>query len=82
MASKEEIENLRNKYLNGGFGYGDAKKLLLEKILEYFSEIRKRYFEFKKDPSYVLQVLKKGAEEANKIANETMEQVFKAVGII
>ncbi len=82
MATEEEIELMRNKYLNGGFGYGDAKKILFEKILDYFLEIRKRYFEFKRDPSYVLDVLKKGAEKANEIANQTMEEVLKAVGII
>lgn len=82
MATKDEIETMRNKYLNGGFGYGDAKKILLERILDYFSEIRKKYFEFKKDQSYVLEVLKKGAEKANEIANKTMDEVFKAVGII
>jgi tryptophanyl-tRNA synthetase len=59
MATEEEIETMRNKYLNGGFGYGEAKKILLEKILDYFSEIRKKYFEFKKDPSFVLEVFKK-----------------------
>ncbi|MBQ3922393.1 MAG: tryptophan--tRNA ligase [Spirochaetales bacterium] len=81
MATPEEIEKMRQNYLGGGYGYGNAKKELLAKILEYFGDIRTKYFDLKKNQDYVAQVLKDGAAKANEIADQTMDEVFKAVGI-
>ena len=81
MATPEEIEKMRQNYLGGGYGYGNAKKELLAKILEYFGDIRTKYFDLKKNQDYVAQVLKDGAAKANEIADVTMDEVFKAVGI-
>ncbi|OHD21429.1 MAG: tryptophan--tRNA ligase [Spirochaetes bacterium GWD1_27_9] len=81
MASKEDIEIMRNKYLNGGYGYGDAKKELLAKTLDYFAPIRKRYVELKNDIGFVEKILKEGAEKARSEAINTIEEVRKTVGI-
>ena len=81
LATKSEIDDIRAKYINGGFGYGDAKKILLAKILDYFAPIRKRYLELKNDLGSVEAVLKDGAERASNIANTTMELVRKNVGV-
>ncbi len=81
LATKSEIDDIRAKYTNGGFGYGDAKKMLLAKILDYFAPIRKRYFELKNDLGTVEAVLKDGAERASLLANKTMESVRKNVGL-
>ena len=81
LATPEEIEKMRQNYLGGGYGYGNAKKELLAKILEYFGDIRAKYFDLKKNQDYVADVLRKGAVKANEIADQTMDEVFKAVGI-
>ena len=81
LASEAEVAQMRQNYLNGGYGYGNAKKELLAKILEYFADIRTKYFELKKDPGYVESVLREGAIKANELAESTMNEVFKAVGI-
>ena len=73
---------MRNKYLNGGFGYGDAKKLLLEKTLDYFKNIRIKYFELKNDLGYVEKVLKDGSLKARDEATKTLKEVRDACGII
>ncbi|HOF00221.1 MAG TPA: tryptophan--tRNA ligase, partial [Spirochaetota bacterium] len=78
---KNEIEEMRKKFLSGGYGYGDAKKELLDKILFYFKDIRKKYFELKNNRDYVVSVLKNGAEKANATALKTMKEVLKAIGI-
>lgn len=82
MATKDELDHLRNKYLNGGFGYGDAKKLLLEKTLDYFKNIRIKYFELKNDLGYVEKVLKDGSLKARDEATKTLKEVRDACGII
>jgi tryptophanyl-tRNA synthetase len=81
MAEKDEIESMRNKYLSGGFGYGDAKKELFKKIMDYFSDIRIKYYELKKNPDYVESILKAGAEKAREVALKTIDEVRISTGI-
>lgn len=81
IASPDEIENLRDKYTSGGFGYGDAKKLLLEKYLEHFKEARQKRIELSKNLSYVENVLKAGAGKAHIIAKKSMDQVREKIGL-
>ncbi len=82
LASDTEIASLRDKYVTGGFGYGDAKKMLLEKYLEFFGPARQKRFELAKDLGYLEDVLKTGATKAKKIASETMESVRQKVGLV
>src|SRR6202030_538102 len=41
FASKDEIENMRERFKKGGTGYGDFKKELFEKLWSYFEAMRK-----------------------------------------
>jgi tryptophanyl-tRNA synthetase len=81
LASKDEIDIMRNNYLKGGYGYGDAKKELYNKIITYFSGIRLKYFELKNNIDYVENILKLGAIKAREEASRTIEEVRKATGI-
>src|SRR5574338_605777 len=80
VASKDEIANMRERFLKGGTGYGEFKKELFEKLWEYFAPMRRRREEILRDQSYVDDVLAKGARRANEIADQVMERVRKAVG--
>ncbi|MCC7432661.1 tryptophan--tRNA ligase [Candidatus Peregrinibacteria bacterium] len=82
MATSGEIENLKDKYLAGGFGYGDAKKLLLSKYLEYFAEARQKRIELQKDLGYLEDVLNTGAQKAKKVASKTLDTVKQAIGLV
>ena len=82
IASEKETANLRDKYLAGGFGYGDAKKLLANHYLEYFAEARQKRIELAKDLGYLDDVLKTGAQKARKIASQTLATVKQKVGLI
>jgi tryptophanyl-tRNA synthetase len=81
VASKSEIADMREKFQKGGTGYGDFKKELFEKLWEYFTPMRKRREEILADKSYIDNVLARGAERANQIANQVMERVRQAVGL-
>jgi len=81
VASKDEIEDMRQRFAKGGTGYGDFKKQLFEKLWEYFSPMRKRREEILKDKAYVEGVLVRGATRANHIADQVMDRVRKAVGL-
>lgn len=81
LATPEEIANLKDRYLAGGFGYGDAKKLLLAKYLDYFKPARLKRLELAQKPDYLDDILKSGARKAKKVASKTMERVKNAVGL-
>ncbi len=81
VASKEEIESMRQRFQKGGTGYGDFKKELFEKLWEYFGPMRKRREEILADKSYIDNVLERGAERANAIADQVMKRVRTAVGL-
>jgi tryptophanyl-tRNA synthetase len=69
------------KLAAGGYGYGELKKELLAALMDYFAPMRKKREELVKNVDYVHEVLRKGAERANAVANETMTKVRKAVGL-
>ena len=81
FADEIQKEELAAKYRGGNFGYGHAKQALFEAYMDFFAPMRKRREELEKDPGYIRSILKKGAEKANAIASETLEEVRKAVGL-
>src|SRR5437879_13605881 len=81
FASENEIAEMRDQFLKGGAGYGDFKKQLFEKLWEYFAPMRKRREEILSNKSYIDDVLARGAERANKVANQVMQRVRAAVGL-
>jgi len=81
VASKNEIAEMRERFLKGGTGYGDFKKQLFEKLWEYFAPMRRRREEILGDKSYIDDVLARGAQRANEIADRVMKRVREAVGL-
>jgi tryptophanyl-tRNA synthetase len=63
------------------FGYGDAKKQLLDLINATFAPFRERRKQLAADPAYVEGVLRAGAERARAEAQKTMALVREAVGM-
>ena len=72
---------MRERFRKGGTGYGEFKKELFEKLWEYFAPMRKRREQILSDKSYIDNVLARGAERANAIANQVMQRVRQAVGL-
>jgi tryptophanyl-tRNA synthetase len=81
FAGAAEQTQMRNRFEEGGTGYGDFKKELFEKLWGYFEPMRKRREEIMAEPSYVDTVLARGAERANRIADEVMTRVRRATGL-
>ncbi len=82
FVSEEKYQEMRNKFMAGGYGYGHAKKELLEAILEYFKDARTRREELEKNPEYVEEVLRKGALKAREIAIKKIIEAKKIVGLM
>lgn len=80
IATDKESKELAAKYKKGGFGYGDAKKLLLKKLLELFGEAREKYEKLVPKKDYIWSVLEEGAKKAKTVASETLDEVKKKIG--
>jgi len=81
FANEKEAEQLANAFKKGGMGYGDAKKMLLEKILNTFEPFQKKRQHLKDHPKEVEKILEDGAKRVKKVSHETMEKVRKATGL-
>lgn len=80
LASKSETEILKNKYLLGGLGYGQAKQELFDLILTRFSKEREKYNYYIQNPGEVNSALSKGAEKARKVAKKVLLRVRNKIG--
>jgi tryptophanyl-tRNA synthetase len=80
IAGASEAAVLREKLLAGNFGWGHAKKELLEAILSRFETERKKYFEYISDYSSLENILKQGGEKARVTATSTLDRVRKNLG--
>ena len=81
IASKDEVDEMREQFRKGGRGYGDFKKQLFEKLWDYFAPMRKRRDEILRHKDYIESVLAQGAGRANSIADGVMKRVRQAVGL-
>lgn len=80
LAPNSSIQALREKYLAGGMGYGYAKQLLFELILDRFENERKQFDYYHQHPEEVHLALAKGAEKARKVASEVLLRVRDKIG--
>ena len=81
FATKEEASAMADAFRAGGYGYGTAKKALLEAYHRLFDPFRERREALAKDPSSLEDILKDGAARARAAAAPTMEKVRAAVGL-
>ena len=64
-----------------GIGWGDAKKMLFEKVNDQLTEPRDNFQRLMDDGSYIETILKAGAVKAREESIELIDKVRKAVGI-
>ena len=80
VASEEEIETMRNNYLNGGYGYGHAKQAFLECLLTKYAEPRRIFNYYMENTDELEQILTEGEEKARTIARKTISKVRQVLG--
>jgi len=80
LASPSSVQLLREKYLKGGMGFGYAKQLLYEIILDRFKKERKKFDYLHQHPEEVHLALSKGAEKARRIASSVLIRVRDKIG--
>jgi tryptophanyl-tRNA synthetase len=78
--SSEEISLLRNRYLQGGIGYGEAKTILFEVMNKKLSPLREKRKKIAEDNEYIDAILEDGKQKASEIAEKTISEIRKSIG--
>lgn len=78
---KDKVAELKEQYRTGGLGDVKIKRYLNEVLEAELGPIRARREEFAKDIPAVYAMLKEGSEKANEVANKTLEEVRRAIGV-
>lgn len=77
LLSQEQVEaHFANK------GYGDLKKAVVEVLNDTLQPLQKRFGEIMNETRYLDEILARGAEKAQLMANRTLQDVKEKVGFI
>lgn len=73
------VEELKAHYQRGGLGDSIVKKRLNDVLQAFLEPVRQRREAYAKDPQAVMQMLKKGTGKTLEIAEQTLQDVRKAM---
>ena len=80
VASESAAADMAAKLRAGGYGWGHAKKDLLEALVDGFAQERDTYNRYMADLPAIDSELKKGAEKAGVVAHTTLQRLRTALG--
>ena len=80
LASKEQVEEMREKYLAGNYGYGHAKQAFYELLIIKFEKERELYHYYMNNLNEIDKALAIGAVKATKVANDVLKRVRVKLG--
>ena len=75
------LQELKDHYTRGGLGDMKVKRFLNNVLQEELEPIRNRRKEYQKDIPYVYEILKKGSEKAEAVAEKTLQEVKASMKI-
>lgn len=80
LATEQQTADMKSLYLGGNYGYGHAKRALLDLIVDNFKTVRERYNYYIANPAEVDALLKTGAEKAGVVASGVLQRVRSKMG--
>lgn len=81
VGSPDDAATMAAQFRAGGYGYGQAKKTLLEALDAYFAPFRKRRKDLAENRDYVEQVFRDGAQRARAEATRVLDRARRACGL-
>ena len=72
---------MKKGYKKGGIGDGRIKKFLFEVLDAELKPVREKRLKLEGKEDELMAILKVGTDKANKVADETLAEVKKAMGI-
>ena len=70
-----------DRFRSGGMGYGEVKKEIFSLFMDTFGPMRRHRQDLEKEPEYLDAILRKGVDQARKIALPLLKEVRDLVGI-
>lgn len=80
IANENQVEEMRENYLKGGYGYGHAKTALLNLMLDIYKEPREKFNYYMNNLPELENELRKGEEKARKVARSVLSRVKDKLG--
>ena len=80
VAAGKTFEEIEREF--DGRGYGDFKTAVGESVVELLRPIREETEHLLADKSYLESVYRAGAEKASRVANRTLDKVYKKIGFL
>ncbi|MBX0288835.1 tryptophan--tRNA ligase [Hymenobacter sp. HSC-4F20] len=80
LASPAEVEEMRQNYLRGGYGYGHAKQALFEVIRTRFAQEREQFNFYMNNLPEIDRKLAEGARKAQAYGSQVLNKVREKVG--
>ena len=77
----KNLDEVKEHYTRGGLGDVKVKKFLLAVLNEFLTPIREKRAYYEAHPEEVIAIIKEGTAEANRVTQETLAEVKKAMQI-
>lgn len=78
-SDKAWVEESKERYRQGTIGDVECKRRLIDVLVGLIEPFRERRRQYEQDPAQVLEILRKGTEKANSVAQETLALVKRAM---
>ena len=82
VAEPAQVAEMRQHYLNGGYGYGHAKQALFEAIRTRFAQEREQFTFYMNNLPELDRQLAEGARKAQAYGSEVLNKVREKVGYL
>ena len=80
VASQDDAQKMAEALRAGGYGWGHAKKALLEALVDGFASERARFNELMANREEIDSALSNGADRARNVASEVLSRVRSKIG--
>jgi len=80
VASQDDVQKMADALRAGGYGWGHAKKALLEALVDGFASERARFNELMANREEIDSALSNGADRARIVASEVLSRVRSKIG--
>ena len=80
LGEPDQVQDMAQKYADGGYGYGHAKQALFELIMDKFGAQREAYTQLVYDTNQLDQLLAIGAKKAETVARGVINRVREHLG--
>ena len=81
IADENQTNEMKNKYQNGGYGYGHAKTDLFNLILEKYKDNRSKFDYLMSNKKEIDLILSEGAKKAEITAKQVLKRVKTKLGL-